>query len=341
MSDAVDVSVMVATRNRAPLLPDCLRSLTAQKCPVQFEVIVVDNGSEDATPQVLAEWSRRDERIRAVEQPEVGLSRAKNAGIRSARGELVLFTDDDVVVSDAWIAAYVDFFTRRRSAPVLAGGPVLPIPHDLSEWPRWLRAEALADLPCRYFGPDEHTLRDLEWLWGANMGGRREFLQEIGGFDEELGLVGESCDGYEDVEIADRIRADGGDVWYCPTAVVFHRVDPSDARPRSVLQLAFLRGANDVLRARRHSYIEPAFPVPEGRVAAGVALPWLFASWVLWTGAFRLARGPTTYELARRSAWGAGWCTAASAGGRSDWTPRALRRVARLGQRVALRLTPC
>ena len=107
------MSVVVSTRNRASLLPDCLRSLATQRSELAFEVVVVDNGSNDATPEVVRDWIRRDERFRLVEEPTVGLSHAKNAGLRNARGQLVLFTDDDVVVPDGWIAAYTSFFAGR------------------------------------------------------------------------------------------------------------------------------------------------------------------------------------------------------------------------------------
>jgi len=126
------VSVIVATRNRATLLPEALASLAAQRCASSFEIVVVDNGSDDTTVDVVREWERRDERMRSVFEPEIGLSRAKNAGIRAARGRLIMFTDDDVIVPEQWIATYVDFFSRSPATRVVAGGPVLPVASDSS-----------------------------------------------------------------------------------------------------------------------------------------------------------------------------------------------------------------
>ena len=104
MTDDVDVSIVVSTRDRTSLFPHSLRSLVMRSSAVPFEIVVVDNGSSDSTGNVVRAWTRRDERVRLVEEPKVGLSFAKNAGLRSVRGSLVLFTDDDVVVPDGWVA---------------------------------------------------------------------------------------------------------------------------------------------------------------------------------------------------------------------------------------------
>src|SRR5262245_12932000 len=98
MESQVIASVIVATRNRAHYLRDCLQSLSAQSCDRLFEIIVIDNGSTDETPQLLEQWCRVDSRCRTFRETRVGLSVAKNAGARLAKGRLLLFTDDDVLV---------------------------------------------------------------------------------------------------------------------------------------------------------------------------------------------------------------------------------------------------
>jgi GT2 family glycosyltransferase len=336
----VDASVVVPTRNRASFLPDCLRSLTAQRSAATFEIVVVDNGSNDGTADLVRAWSRRDGRVRLVEQPEIGLSRAKNAGIRSATGELLLFTDDDVVVSDVWLAAYVDFFSRPLGQPALAGGPVLPLPEDLSSWPPWVDEDAFADLPNLYYGGAERLLRDMEWIWGANMATRRSVFDELGGFDETIGRSGDHVGTYEDVEFVDRVRAARGEVWYFPRAAVYHRVRRSAAQPRALLLTAFTRGGNAFLAARRNRYFERSCTVPQSPVAAVLALPLMLSACAVSAAAFRLTRRRKALELARRSAWGAGWCMWASLGDSTRRPARAVRRLVLLGRQVALRLLP-
>jgi GT2 family glycosyltransferase len=316
-----------------------LHSLATQATEAPFEIVVVDNGSVDTTREVVSEWTRGDERFRLLTEPRVGLSYAKNAGLRHARGQLTLFTDDDVVVPEGWIAAYARFFASCELLRGLAGGPIMPIAHDLSSWPRWVSRSATADLPRLYHGAAERQLKDFDWLWGANMAARTAYLSEVGGFDETLGYSGEDRRTFEDIELAQRVRTAGDQVWYCPSAVVYHRVPEVASRPRSLTRAAFSRGANDFLRAQRGSYFEPTVRVPTRSLTSGLVLPWLLTSWVVCAIGFRLAGRPPMFELARRSAWGAGWCMVAATEGRSDRLKNRLRRIVSLAQRLALRLT--
>ena len=335
-----DVRVVVATRNRAALLPHCLASLLEQETSSRFEVVVVDNGSDDGTADVIRGWAERDPRIRGVLEPAVGLSRAKNAGIEEARGELVLFTDDDVILDSAWIEAYVSFFARRRHEPrTLVGGPVLPLPHDLLAWPGWLDEAASVDLPGLFHGSEERALGRFDYIWGANMAARGELFAELGGFDEGLGRSDDLRGTFEDVELNERVADAGGECRYLPAAVVHHRVDIDAARPRMIVRKAFNRGANDFLRAERDSFYAPSAPVPGARIPAALVLALRLVTWLAAALAFRLTRRRDVFELARRSAWAAGWCLALSVdGGRAGGN--AIRRFALLGRSAALRATP-
>ncbi len=335
----VDVTVVVATRNRAHLLPTCLDALAAQQTSARFEVLVVDNGSHDATTEVVDEFARADARFRVVQEPVVGLSRAKNAGVAGARADLLLFTDDDALPCERWIATLVAFLDRAVATPVLAGGPVVPIAHDLGPWPPWV-GEGTADLPRLYHGPATRRLGEFEWLWGANMGVRRELLESIGGFDESLGVSGDQRGTFEDVELVQRVAGHGGECWYLPDAAVQHRTSPAAARPRALAEKAFARGANDVLRSQRAGYVEPSMPVPRTARAAAPAAPALLTAWMFSTALFRLTRRPPALRLARRLAWATGWCIATATSRYDTAAGRVGRRLADLGRRAALALTP-
>jgi glucosyl-dolichyl phosphate glucuronosyltransferase len=335
----VDATVVVATRNRATLLPVALRSLGAQICDARFEVVVVDNGSDDRTAEVLGEWTRRDPRFRAVTEPQRGVSRAKNAGIGAARGRVILFTDDDVVLDERWIATYVDYFARRPDNRVVAGGPVHAVPHDLSAWPGWVGPNGVVDLPSLSYGNTERRLGKFEWLWGANMAASKAVLESLGGFRAELG-PGAKTGTFEEVDLVDRIREAGGEAWYCPNATVYHRVPLSAARPRQILLAAFNRGCNNRVAARKGNYFQPALPVPASTLAAALTLPWLLAAFPGSAAVFRVTRLPGVFDFTRRVSWGVGWCMWTMIGESSRGRARAVRSAVLLVRRVALRLMP-
>jgi glucosyl-dolichyl phosphate glucuronosyltransferase len=336
---AVDATVVVATRNRAALLSAVLRSLAAQICDASFEVVVVDNGSTDATTEVVGDLARVDSRFRIITEPERGLSRAKNTGIRAARGRLVLFTDDDVVLSEGWIAAHLVFFARRRDKLMVAGGPVIAIPQDLSGWPRWVRPDGGVDLPSLTYGDTERPLRKSEWLWGANMAASKDVLESFGGFRSGLGRGAEAAT-FEDVDLVDRIREAGGEAWYCPEARVFHRVPLSAARPRQILLSAFNRGCNDRVAVARGNYFRPALPLSPSTLAAALTLPWLLPGLAIAAAMFRMTHVPTIFDLTRRLSWGAGWSMWTIVGESPRARARAVRSVVLFVRRVALRVTP-
>src|SRR5687768_423868 len=210
------VSVIISTRDRAHYLPDVLRTLVAQECDVPFEIVVIDNGSTDGTAELLQEWSSRDPKIRTAREPRPGLSRGKNAGIRTARAPLLLFTDDDVRVHPRWVASYHDLFSRiGRHAPLLAGGPIVPIPDDLGVWPQWLAEAALVDAGMLHHR-QQRELQRFEYVWGGNMAAPRSVFDRFGFWDESAGLQGkervtrEDSEFFEDTELQDRVRKAGG-----------------------------------------------------------------------------------------------------------------------------------
>jgi glycosyltransferase involved in cell wall biosynthesis len=238
------VTVIVCTRNRAHYLPDCLKSLSLQNCETPFEVLVVDNGSSDSTPAVIQEWCLKDKRFRTTLEPRVGLSAAKNTGVRLARGQLLLFTDDDVILDRGWVRAYVTFFARGREDSIFAGGPIFPVPHDLEDWPKWFDSCALADLGLLDYR-DERPLGRREYVWGANMGIPACTFSRLGSWDEDVGRRGEARGTFEDTEYQDRARAAGGTTWFCPAATLRHRWPRAEITPSRILRTAFTRGRNE------------------------------------------------------------------------------------------------
>jgi GT2 family glycosyltransferase len=340
MSSDIGISVIISTRNRASYLPDCLRSLAAQLVEVPHEVVVVDNGSEDATPELLARWCREHPEFRSTREERAGLSRGKNAGIRMARAPLLLFTDDDVVVPPDWIRSYVEFFSRHPVDTVVAGGPIIPVPEDLGSWPSWLDDRALIDLGKLDHGL-ERELRPPDYVFGANMAVPASLFSRLGLWNEDLGNTPTDRSTYEDTELQDRVWAAGGSVWFCPDAPIQHRVSRARSSPGPILQNAFGRGRNDFWKEVRSSKGDLSAAPRIGLVLGLAALVWNLLAEGFTLVRFRVRRRAASLERARRAAWRAGRSFETLRPGR-DRTRRYGRigRVTFLARGVLSRLAP-
>ncbi len=312
MSPQVLVSVIIPTRNRADWLGTSLESLAAQRTARSFEVVVADNASEDDTADVVRGWSRRDGRFRYVYEDLLGRSAALNAGIGVSRGVLLLFTDDDVILDPGWIEGYAGHMLSADGRPHtwdLAGGPLMPVHLELREWPRWLTDEALLELPSVHHGSEARPLLEGEIIWGANMAAPKATLERLGGWDVELGHRGEDRGRtWEDLDLQQRVRKDGGSVGYAPEALVWHRTASDFVTPRAVLESAFGRGRNQSrwAQAGPPSWTRVSIFLDERPSRKCSLLD--FASWIWWALLFRAwpARAGL-FTRARTAAWRSGW----------------------------------
>lgn len=220
----MDITVVVCTYDRCQTLARALNSLMHSELPqgVQWEVLVVDNNSKDKTREIVAGFcEQRPECFRYLFEQQPGLSCARNAGIREARGSIIVFTDDDVTVDPMWLWNLTASLNDPRWAGV--GGRVVP------EWscppPPWLIADkwyTLGPLPNFDFGPSACELARPPF--GANMGFRKTMFEKYGYFRTDLGRRPLSLMSNEDTEFAGRLLVAGEHLRYEPSAVVFHPV---------------------------------------------------------------------------------------------------------------------
>ncbi|WP_370329725.1 glycosyltransferase family 2 protein [Mycolicibacterium hippocampi] len=221
------ISVVICTRDRVSMLRTALESVRAVDYP-DFEIIVVDNaGATDATRRYIEDLG--DPRVRGVDEPRAGLSRARNAGLLAAAGEVVAFTDDDVVVDRHWLSAIARGFTRGRSVSCVSGlvpaaelrTPAQAYFEARVGWSACLQARLFdcaappADIPLFPFAVGHYGT-------GANFAVDREAVLRLGGFDEALG-AGSPTGGGEDLDMFFRVLRAGDQLVYDPSAVVWHR----------------------------------------------------------------------------------------------------------------------
>jgi GT2 family glycosyltransferase len=199
------VSVVVCAYNAADTLEDCLSSLETLNYP-DYEVVVVNDGSKDQTPQIAK--AHESARIRIVDvYPNGGLSAARNVGLAHATGEIVAYTDADVRVDPEWLTYLVQ--PLLTSDVVGSGGPNVVPPDD-----SWI-AQCVARAPG---GPTQVLLDDriAEHVPGCNMAFRRDALLAIGGFNPVFLRAG------DDVDVCWRLQAHGGKIGFAPSALVWH-----------------------------------------------------------------------------------------------------------------------
>lgn len=156
------LSIIIATRNRALSLSRALETLdrAVAQVAVPVETVVVDNGSSDDTPEVLARWwERMPERRLVLREDQPGKARALNVAWPRARGATLAFTDDDVEVPTAWVASLLSFVERRPEYSAATGPVTLPPWQRSAEFidrVRWYRTIPLFDL-----GPHECETKHL------------------------------------------------------------------------------------------------------------------------------------------------------------------------------------
>jgi GT2 family glycosyltransferase len=195
------ISVVVCSYNGAHTIRDCLEGLTRLEYP-NFEVIVVDDGSTDATAAIASEYP-----FRLIGTKKCGLSGARNTGMEAATGEIVAYLDDDAWPDPHWLTFLAATFMTREYAAV--GGPNIPPPDDGSI------ADCVANAP----GGPVHVLlsdQDAEHIPGCNMAFRKACLEAIGGFDPQFHVAG------DDVDVCWRLHQRGWTLGFSPAAIVWH-----------------------------------------------------------------------------------------------------------------------
>ncbi len=225
-ADNILVTVAVCTRDRAEQLRDCLTSLTRLTYG-NVEILIVDNapGTDETRKLVLSEFPD----FRYVVEPRPGLDWARNRAIDEARGEILAYTDDDVLVDPLWVGAMVRVFQDDPAVMAVTG---LVAPAEMETGAQrlferyggfgrgfrriWYHVDAASRAdPFMHIGAGKFGT-------GANMAYRRSVFGKIGSFDPALD-VGTVTNGGGDLEMFFRVLEEGYTLVYEPTALVWHR----------------------------------------------------------------------------------------------------------------------
>ncbi|WP_210757085.1 glycosyltransferase [Azohydromonas sediminis] len=216
--------MIVCTYNRAESLRDTLRALQALRpAPGRtWEVIVVDNNSKDHTRAVVEEAQRAWPLLRYEFEGEQGLSHARNHGIGCARGDVILFTDDDVLPEPEWLeTTHAGLETHGADACGGWIGPIWETPP-----PAWLTERFYGFLAVRTDRNDDYPITaETPPPYGANMAFRRHVFDRVGLFDTSRGRKGTVLASGEDGDMFERILAAGMKVVFLGRSRVHHKVE--------------------------------------------------------------------------------------------------------------------
>lgn len=242
------ISVIICTRNRSALLEKCLLSVEGQTLAASaFEVVVVDNGSSDATPLLLKKFSERLP-LTAIPEPVVGLSRARNTGWQAAKSDFIAFLDDDAMADPDWLASGLRSFATVRPIPAAMTGPIR-LAWEQSA-PVWLTADIQGCLGRSDFGPDARKFGGTETLFGANCFFHRGILERFGGFNERLGRLNTVLLSGEETLLQRQIENAGECLWYDPQASIRHWVPATRTTPGWFYRRYYWGGVSDYIMTK-------------------------------------------------------------------------------------------
>lgn len=212
------LTIIICTYNRADFLKLALQSLVKQSCK-DFNVIVIDNNSTDHTKEVCERFCSSVLNLTYFKEQIIGLSHARNRGVREATTQYVGFIDDDCIAFGDWVKQF--YYSLDKFNPSIIGGPVLPFYFEKKKW--------FKDSYHTFeFGEKYRTLTYDETLIGANFIVERSILDQIGFFRTDLGMKGDEILYSEETEFQLRYRKKipDGEIWYDPNLWVKHFLRP-------------------------------------------------------------------------------------------------------------------
>ena len=239
MSNGCVATVAICTHNRAVLAAAAAEVAVRQAIPLEAEVLVVDNASDDHTPAVLeALVARHPQAFRTVHEPRLGLSHARNRALAEARAPVIVYLDDDAIPRPGWLPALLAPFVDARAAA--AGGRiVLRFPGGAPP-PPWLSPELSCLFSAFDAGDTPRILRygRADYPYGANIAFRVDAARAAGGFSGAVGPRGHEPFVHDETDLCYRLERAGGTIHYVPNAVVDHHVLKERVSPAWVLRRA-------------------------------------------------------------------------------------------------------
>lgn len=255
------LSVVICTYNRRDYLIRCLQELLKSSLSSEaYEILIIDNNSSDDTMEVVDSFKQRVSNISYVQEPQQGLSYARNRAIKEAQGTYLLYLDDDALINEKGLEE-LNYFLEQNPGVAVVGGRCV-IEYE-SEKPSWLTKKSEDWIGSFDFGDEALDVnfenlkaRKVRYPIGACFCVEKEFLSSLGGFDPKLGriknklLAGEES--LVNLQAQKRLRR----IVYLPQIWVRHLIQPERLSKKSLYAMTFYCGVSDyLLRLRVYSFV--------------------------------------------------------------------------------------
>lgn len=257
------LSVIICTYNRAKYIGPLLESIAANDLPKsEYEILLVDNNCTDDTREICMSFAavHQDVRFRYVVEKEQGLSAARNKGIKEAKGDVIVYVDDDALVDSHYLRDYAEWFAAHPET-MACGGPIEPL-YETSE-PEWMSPYTKALLTAWMdYGDKVREYPKGRYPGGGNAAYRKQVFEQVGLFNTALGRKGGNLMGSEEKDIFDKMHAADMEVIYLPQPVLHHIIPQSKLEKPYFDRLTLQMGISErqrTLAISRSKYLQRLF----------------------------------------------------------------------------------
>lgn len=243
------LSVVICSYNRGKYLPMVLDSLKVQDYSSQaHEIILINNNSTDNTDEIIRNYRQANPTFPLVYVIEYnqGISHARNRGVETAKGDIIVFIDDDETVEPDFLTSVNNFFTQYKDASI-SSGPVIPVYE--TEKPEWLSHFTMRLITGAYDkGKSIKLLGNKDYPGTGHACFRKSLFVKYGAFDVTLGRKGNSLMGAEDKDFFLRLMNGGEKCYYLPSAKIYHHIPESKLTDDFFRRLTYSIGKSERIR---------------------------------------------------------------------------------------------
>ena len=264
------ISAVICTHNRIDIIKKCIDALIEQSLANDlFEILVIDNNCTDGTAEYVKGMLGEHENLNYYFEPNLGLSHARNRGIKEAGSEIIVFIDDDAIACRHLIEIYLSKYDANPELECIGGPVYQKIGFKV---PSWMLKFFKPYIVLGYQqGHEERFLDGLHGPVGANISFRKKVFDRCGYFDPNLGRTGKNYLANEEERLLYCIKEEPGACLYVPDAYVLHVANKERIGRKYLLKRAYDKGMSDARAGYSREQIRHKFSQPIYLQVLGVA----------------------------------------------------------------------